>query len=267
MSDQLNLKNEELSYSNEFKLIYTGPTFESGIKIDVLISNLKSVEELIYNIVDISYESKCGNNSITDIKEIKVIPRKGSIEEEIIVFFSNPETRDLVVAVLINLFFYILGRLDSKKSEKNITDRLDHLILDNQLKNVKKLCAPLEQEKDKLQIIENNTVKVEINFTEKETISHNINAIDRQIKSEEIVSEYNGYISAVDIDAKKLRFHPEDMENSYPLKFNLPINTIGPLIGRSIKAKMNVRKYNDKIKLFELQDYKIIQQDLSKFIK
>lgn len=267
MADQLNLKNEELSYSNEFKLVYSGPTFESGIKIKVLIDNLKSIEELIYNIADVNYEYNCGNNNSNDIQEIKVIPKKGSIEEEIIIFFSKPEVRDIVIAIVISLFFYLLNKKDSKESEKKIIDRIDDLILSNQLKNVKKLCAPLEQEKDKLQIIENNNVKFEVNFIQKDEINNQIKAIDKQIKTEETVSEYKGYISAVDIDSRKLRFHPEEMDSSYPLKFDLPITTVAPLIGKSIKAKMNVRKYNEKIRMFELLDYNIIQQDLSKFIR
>lgn len=52
MDDQSNLKNEDLAKIHRFDLIYSGPSFERGIKIKSLIENLKAIKDLIYNIAD-----------------------------------------------------------------------------------------------------------------------------------------------------------------------------------------------------------------------
>ena len=270
MSTQSNLKNEDLTKSSEFELIYSGPSFEAGIKIKALIDNLKSIRELIYNIADVNSEYKKGYNKASDIKEIKIIPANGSIIERISVLFSNPEVRSAVLTVLTGLFFYLLARRDNRNTEGRINaglEEIEDLVLRDQLKNVKKLYEPLEQNKDKLEIAENNSVKIEINFLQKEDINQSIHEIEKEIKTEEVKEEYEGYISAIDLDTKRLKFHPKDMKEAYPLEFNLPVAIVASILGKPIKAKMNVRKYKDKIRKFGLIEYKIIQKDLRGFVK
>ena len=267
---QTNLKNQKLELTQEFKLIYSGPTFESGIKINSLIENLKSIQELIQSITDVNAEDKQGYNSAKNIKEIKVIPKKGSIEEQIVVLFSNPEIRSTVTNLLVALFFYLLGRHEAKKSQEeleNKIDRVENLIVKNQLKNVKKLYEPLENEKDTLKIVENNLIKFEINFTEKKQIDKTIKKLEKELKTEVSDEEIEGYISAIDIDTNRLKFHAKGQEKASPLDFDQPMTTVTKLIGRVIKAKMTITKFKEKIRRFQLNDYKVIQKDLAEFIK
>jgi len=270
MSTQFNLKNEDLTKSSEFEIVYSGPSFESGIKIEKFIENLKSIRELVYNIADVNSEHKKGYNKGRDIQEIKIIPNKGSIIEKVVVLFSNPEVRSAILTVLTGLFFYLLARRDNQNTERRINERfeeIEDLVLRNQLKNIKKLYEPLEQNRDKLEIVEDNSVKIEINFLQKENINQAIHEIEKEIKIEEVEEEYDGYISAVDLDTKKLKFHPRDMGEACPLEFNLPVAVVASILGKPIRAKMNVKKYKDKIRKFGLIEYKIIQKDLWEFMK
>ena len=57
------------------------------------------------------------------------------------------------------------------------------------------------------------------------------------------------------------------MTESYPLEFNLPVSVIASLIGKPLKAKMNVKKYKDKIRKLELVEYTIMQTNLDEFKK
>lgn len=267
---QSNLKNEKLDKLHEFEIIYSGPSFESGIKIDEFIENLKSIKELIYAISDINSEHKKGYNKGSDIIEIKVTPSKGSIIEKIATLFSNPEIRSALVTIITALFFYLLSKKDIKKNEKEMNERvneIEELIVRNQLKNAKKLYEPLNQKGDKLEIIEDKSIKLEIDFIQKDKINQSIHEIEREIEIEDIDEEHEGYISAIDVDKKRLRFHPKGMGESYPLEFNSPLNIITSLIGKPISAKMRVRKYKEKIRKFQLQSYKILQKSLDDFIK
>lgn len=269
MTDTFKFK-EDLSKYQEFKLIYSGPTFETGVKIDLLIDNLKSIKELIYTITDVNSEYKKGRNTVGEIREIKIIPKKGSLEEEIIILFSNPEIRSAVISLIVSFFFYILAKHDSKKSTEEIKehiDRIEDLIIRNQLKNIKKLYAPLEQKNDNLKLIENNEVKFEVNYYETDSMNKSIQQIETEIHTEETIEHLEGYISAIDIDTERLKFHSTSMDKAYPLVSSQSNKKILPLIGKQLKAKMKVTKFKDRIRRFELLDYTIIQSDLNEFTK
>ena len=134
MSAQSNFRNEKLDTEQSFTFVYDGPSFRSGIKINKLIGNLESVKELIYAITEVNLENKTGYNKKEDI-QIRVIPKSGSIVEEIIVIFSNPEVSSAVLSILVGALFYLLGRKDSNDAEKRQAKKineLEELIVRNQ---------------------------------------------------------------------------------------------------------------------------------------
>lgn len=260
---QENLKGKKLIREHNFKLVYVGPSFESGIKINFLVENLKAIHELVHTINEI--DSKAKKNKI---KEIRVIPKKGSIEEEIVIIFSNPEVRSMIVNIIIALFFYLIGRRDNAKNRKEIkemNEKLNELISLNQLKNIKELTNPLEQKKDSLKIIENNSTKLEVNYQNKKLINKSIKEIEKEIKKEETEVELEGYISAMDLDTKRLKFHPKNDKKAYPLSFTQPLKLIIPLLGKEIKAKLRVTKIRSRIIKLHLLDYKLLQRGLNEF--
>lgn len=269
MKNQLNLNKEKLEKEQSFTLIYDGPTFENGIKLNKFIGNLESLKELIYNIADINLRYNEGYNKKEDI-QIKIVPRSGSIEEEIILILSKPELRDAIFSVIVGLFFYLLSRKDTKndtqKQDKkldNIKEKLEELIVRDQSKNIENLYGPLEKTNDKLILNENNETKLEIEFSEKIILENSLKEIKEKLKVEEKIEELEGRISMVNIDTDYLKFHVLGMEHSYPLYSNLQISQLIPLIAVPIKAKLKVRRIKDKIKNFHLIEYKKLQQVLS----
>lgn len=270
MSVQLNFNNEELKTEQHFTLVYSGPTFKSGIKLDMFIENLESIRRLIYTIADVNLEYQSGYNKGADIKQIKIVPKSGSIEEQIIVIFSKPELRDAVLTVLISLFFYLLGKRDSKKSDEitdnklnKIEEQIEDLIARDQDTNIRNLYMPLEKAEDKLSITENSKVELEIEFNQKTILDNSIKHLKEELKAVETIEELNGQISAINIDTNYLKFHAVGMEYAYPLYFDVPISKLVHLIAVPIKAKMKVRRVKNKVKNFYLIEYKNLQRGIN----
>ena len=135
MPVQSNFRGGKLDKTQEFQLIYSGPSFDSGIKIESLVKNLSAIHDLIYTITDINLEHKKGYYGKENIQQIKVIAKSGSFEEQIIILLSNPETLHIITDVLISLFFYLLGRRDARRD----TSEIKALIAREQSKNIKSL--------------------------------------------------------------------------------------------------------------------------------
>ena len=269
MAAQINFDKEKLDTEQSFTLVYSGPTFKDGIKVDRLIQNLKSIEELVYVITDVNSEYQSGYNTKNEIKYIKIIPRSGSIEEEILVTFSKPEVRDLVFSVFLSIFFYLLGKRDNKRDAKKTDEKLDKieakiedLIARDQSKNIKNIYVPLEKLEDKLSIKENDKTELEIEYIQKEVLDNSIKKVEEELKIEETTEELDGQISAINIDTDYLKFHVNGMEYAYQLFSDKPRTELLPIVGVQIRAKVKVRKMKNKIKNFYLIDYKNLQKSL-----
>lgn len=271
MSPQLNFNDEKLETIEKFCFHYSGPSFETGIKIKTLIRNLKSIEELIYAISDVNLENKLGYNKGDNVKEIKVIPKSGSLIEEIIISFSNPEVRGLIGGTLVSLFFYLLEKNDQKSAEEKLDslstrlDLIEGLLAKEQKRNIIKLYEPLESNKDSFKIVINNETKFELNYSQKNTVDSSLEKIERDMQIVESEEVLEGYISVVNIDTKKLKFHAKGMPSSYPLLFDSPIKDLLPLIATPILAKMKIRQFKKKIISFHLLEYKLTQSSLNEF--
>lgn len=270
--EQFDFGGEKLTKIQEFKIVYSGPTFENGINIDKLIENLKSIKELINSIADINSEMKEGQNSSKEVKEIKVILQKGSIVEQIIISFSNPEIRSYIINFLIAGFFYFIGRNQNRKEinkfKEETLEKIEELALRKQLKNIKKIYNPLENTRDNLKILENDSIKFQIDFSEKEELDKSIKKFQKEIdnKSEESKEIHQGYISYLDFDNKKLKFHPKSMKDAYPLSSKFHLSRLIPLIGKTLITNMVVRKYKNKIRSFHLESYKIVKEDINEYL-
>jgi hypothetical protein len=269
MATQINFDKEKLDIEQSFTLVYSGPSFEEGIKVDRLIENLKSIEELVYVITDVNSEYQSGYNKKDEIKHIKIIPRAGSIEEEILIMFSKPEVRDLVFNIFLNIFFYLLGKKDNKNDAKNTDKKLDkieakieELIARDQSKNIKNLYVPLEKSEDKLSIMGDNKTELEIGYNQIEVLDNSIKKVEYDLKVEETTEELNGRISAINIDTNYLKFHVNGMEYAYQLYSDKPTAELLQVIAVEIRAKVKVRKIKNKIKNFYLIDYKNLQKKL-----
>lgn len=272
MSAQSSLDGGEVSKSHEFKITYSGPSFEKGMRIQHLIGNLRSVEDLVQNIADVNYEKKFGVNSGKDIKEIRVNIKEGSVVEEIIVLFNNPELRSTVLSVMVALFFYLKSRKDSKETEERMVERIDNTIQDRieelidrgQLKNVRQICAPLETSGDKFEIIENNVVKIEINTPAKTDIEESITEIEsepEQISEEDL----QGYINAVDIDTTMRKFHPDGLNKSVRMNIGLSPTAVLGLVGQHLKIRANVIRKGNSIKRIDILNHTVLQRKLNEF--
>ena len=113
-----------------------------------------------------------------------------------------------------------------------------------------------------MKIIESGIPKLEIEF-ETPTLDKAIDKMEKGLKIEESIEEYEGYISAINVDTDNLKFHAQGMDSAYPLSFDVPMSKLIHLIATPIKAKMKVRKIKDKIKGFHLIEYKVLQKSLS----
>ena len=265
MKTQKSFNNKELSTEQNFTIVYSGPTFINGIKVEKLITNLKAIQDLIYTIADVNLEYESGYNSRKSIKQILIVPRYGSIEEQIIIFFSKPEVRDAVKEFIIGLFFYLLTKKDSKEVDQKldkITEKINEIISRGQSENIKSLYDPLENTQDTLSIRDGNKTDLEIGFNQKSIIDTAIKQREGELKTVETVEELEGKISAINIDTNHLKFHASGMEYAYPLYFDAPIEKLLVLIAIPIKAKLKVRRVTDKIKNFYLIDYKKLQGNL-----
>ena len=271
MKSQMNLNKERLPTEQEFTIAYSGPTFESGMKLDKFIENLESLQKLIQTMTDVNLEYKNGYNSSKDIRQIKIKPSAGSIIEDFVIVFANPEARDTILMFLTALFFYLLGKRDMSNELKKlkaeikteIKDQIDELIARDQGTNIKNIYRPLERTADKLSIMREGTNIIEIEFGQKSIIDKAINKIEEELEIVETTEELEGYISAVNIDANRLMFHAKGMESAHRLTFDDSISKLTHLIAMPIKAKLKVKRFKDKVRSFHLVGYRTLQRDLN----
>lgn len=268
MLAQINFENEKLRKYEEFTLIYSGPSFNSGVKIDKLINNLNSIQNLIYTLSDVNKEYKKSIYGRENILQIRVLPKNGTFEEIIQVVFANPEMAYAIGGALLAIFLYLLSRRDTTQSENRLNERLDEIeevIARGQSKNIQGLYNPLEKKEDSLTLVENGEEKVKVNADQKKDLDDSISKIEKEIELEESTEELEGYISAINIDTNWSKFHANSMTAAYSLGFDIPIPKLLSVVGRQIKAQMKVTKFKHKIIRFHLLSYTLMQKGVGDF--
>ena len=256
---------EKKELESEITLIYEGDSFREGFEINALANNLSSLNALIEDILDFANKEGLTSNNAADIKEILLKPEKGSFVENITIFFSKPEVLDFVANALTALFFYLLGKKDGDKSELRTKKYLEESEERMSQKIVEKLAAStntpdLKRVYDPIRKSKNNVLSIRSKAgTHILVRNDDVATLDERIRQlsevnvetfeEEVVS---GYISAINLDTRHLRFHPHGEGRSYPLTVQGEVDTLTRRMGKKESYLMRIRRVNGAVKSFEL---------------
>jgi len=247
---------DEREKINEISFVYEGDSFNEGFDIEDLSNNLSAIHTLIEEIFDVAKEEGIASNSSSDIKEILFKPEKGSFIENIVVNLSNPEVRGLVFTIIVGLVFYLLGKKDNQKKEERVAQKvIDKLLASLNTDILRGLYEPIRKSKTNTLSIRSKTsnyilIKNE-NVSTLDSKMQEISEINNEVIEENSVS---GYICAINVDTKNLRFHPHGDTRSYPLTFKGDVKKLIKRVDKKENYMMKIRKINGIIKSFELID-------------
>ncbi len=260
MDTAYNLKGQELTNEDELKIVYEGPSFQGRIEISDLSEQLKAVNKLIRDISDELASKKIIAHDSSNI-EIYVVVKKGSFEQHISLFFSNAELRGYIFTVFFFVIQYFLSQRSEDRIIKEINSRRDLEIIKDLIKmqsaqGIKAIHAPLRTEGDHAKFLYQNEEKVRILFEDKKSIDKKIQEEEDKIEMEELEQELVGYLSYVDIDSNKFKFHIEDTNDHIPTNLDSSLDEIKELLGERVKIRAKVFVKSGKKVRMEVISYK-----------
>ncbi|GEM_PF-3041719 len=251
------LFNNKLNTTEEFNIIYQGPSFENRIEINDLRKQLKSTEFLIRDLFDELYKEK---QTPSDSKSLKIYlkVKKGSFQEIITVVLTSPIVEGIVIGCVIGLFNHILKKKETLKDNIKIEKMTNNFYF---VKNVNQIINPLKQEGDKIIIssVSDPNVYTEAEFREKDYAKEYLKELDRQSIYETYEEEFFGYLSRVDINKDTFGFTLEGGKESLSVEFesHLNLQEIKDILGERVWVKTRARYKNAVLYKLEIKEFAI----------
>jgi len=257
MEKETDLDRNVLVRAEELEIIYEGPSFEGRMEVPHLISQLKSTEFLINQIITELYKEK----KLSNPQEIKLYLKlkRGSFQEIISIIFNHPLTIAIVGGCIVAMFERILNRkskndLNSIKIE-NLTQNI------NVVNEINQIISPLQNEKDKIIIFSpsNNKIRTEVSFNDKTIIKKVLKRLQEEIILEVMEEEFFGYISMVNIDRTSFGFTLEGSNKHIPISFidKPKLTEIKEILGERVKIKANATYRNKELAKIEVKKYEL----------
>lgn len=249
------LFNNSLNHTEEFNIIYKGPSFENRIEITDLRKQLKSTEFLIKDLFDELYKEK---QVPTDSRNLKIYlkVKKGSFQEVISVVLTSPVLEGIVIGCVVGIFNHVLNKKKKKEETVKIENMTNNFYF---VKNVDKILSPLKQNGDTVIIssVTDPEVKTEAEYTERSHVKEYLKELDRQSVYETFEEEFFGYLSRVDINRDRYGFTLEGGKEYIPIEFesHLNLNEVKDILGERIKIKARARYKNKVLYKIEIIDF------------
>ena len=252
------LYGNKLSKTEEFYIIYEGPSFDGRIEVPYLIAQLKSTEKIINEVIrEIYKEKKLG--SPENIK-IYLKLKKSSFQEIITVILNHPLTIGIVGGCIVVLF----DRLLKNKENSNCIINIENLTQNyNFAKEMRSIVAPLQSQGDKVKISILSNLQSEVSFDEKEIIEDILKQLQKEILIEIVEDEFIGYLYYINRDKETLGFTLEDTNKHVPVTFINPISLHelkNIFFEDKLKITANATSRNKELHKLEIKDYKIIKR-------
>ena len=254
---ETDLKGNILVREEELEIIYEGPSFDGKMEVPYLISQLKSTETIINEIITELYKSK----KLKKPEDIKLYfkLKRGSFQEIISIIFNHPLTIAVVGGCIVVLFEKLLSRRPRRECQDIKIENLTQNI--NIVNEVNQIILPLQNEKDKIIISSpsNKDIRTEIVFDDKKVINKVIKKLQEEVLIEVIEEEFFGYLSMVNIDRVSFGFTLEGTNKHIPVSFidKPKLSEIKQILGERVKIRANATYRNKELTKLEIINYKI----------
>jgi hypothetical protein len=252
---ETDLKGNKLVREEEINLIYEGPSFEGKMEISNLVSQLRSTEFVIKDLVSEAYKQK----GIKKPEETKIYLRlkKGSFHEIISVVFNNPTTAHIIGGCIVALFTYFL----TKKNGSECNIKIENLTKNYTFtKNLNQIIAPLEDKKDTIKIVSSNPkINKKISLPEKKIMNKILKKLKESLAFEIVEEEFFGYLSMLDLDKGKYAFTLEGTDKHTPVVFDdkPSLREIKKILGHRLKINARATYEEKELKKLDISEYEI----------
>lgn len=250
------LYKNKLQDREEINIVYEGPSFQEQMEITPLVSQLKSTENLIRDLIDELYTNK--KIPINSEKtKIFLKLKRGSFQEIISVVLNHP----ILIGVISGCLVVLFERLLKKHKTSHPDIKIEQMNIFKFRDNINNIINPLQTKNDKIKIssVYNPSIKTVILFDDKEIVKDSFEDIEKDIHSEELEEEFLGYLSSVDIDKDKFRFTLEKTNKRIPVDFesNLSLEDIRNILGKRIKIHVNSYYKNKGLSRLKIKEYQL----------
>lgn len=261
------LNNNILVRGEELEIIYDGPSFDGKMEVPHLISQLKSTEQIINQIISELYKEKRLDNP----NEIKLYLKlkRGSFQEIILIVFNHPLTIAIVGGCIVALFERVLKKKEKNECKSINIENLTQNI--NIVNNINQILGPLQHENDKIIISSpsNKDIQAEVKFSDRQIIKEILKKLQEEILVEIYEEEHFGYLNMVNIDMVSYGFTLEGTNKHIPVTFqNKPkLDDIRQILGERVKIRANSTYRNKELFKLEIIEYhRKERKNLSDFI-
>ncbi|MFZ3076939.1 MAG: hypothetical protein WA139_00620 [Candidatus Aenigmatarchaeota archaeon] len=258
-----NLYGKEVTREEQLKIVYEGPSFEGKIEINDLADELEAIDSLIRTVINELAKRRITAYNSDNIQDIYVSVKKGSFEQYISIIFTNEEFR----SYLITFILFFISYFQSKKTEENLIKKIEkqgeiitELVKKLAHRKIKYIHKPLRQEGDIAKFLYDEKELLRISFEDKDKIDKRIQEEEDKIEIEELDQELIGYLSAVNIDTNKFRFHIETINTSAPAILNFSLEDIKELLGKRVKVQAKVYIKLDRIEKIRILSYEEVKK-------
>lgn len=254
---EIDLNKNILARGEELEIIYDGPSFDGKMEVPHLISQLKSTENIINEIIIELYKSK----KLEKPEEIRLYLKlkRGSFQEIISIVFNHPLTTAIIGGCIVALFERILNRRQRRECPNIKIENLTQNI--NIVNELNQIIFPLQNEKDKIIISSpsNKDIRTEIIFDDKKIINKVIKKLQEEVLIEVIEEEFFGYLSMVNIDRVSYGFTLEGTNKHIPVSFRdkPKLSEIKQILGERVKIRANATYRNKELQKLEIINYEL----------
>lgn len=268
MEKETDLHGKILVRGEELEIIYDGPSFDGRMEVPYLISQLKSIELIINEIINELYKSKKLDNP----EEIRLYLKlkKGSFQEIISIVFNHPLTIAIIGGCIVALFQKILNK---PQKPNCITINIENMVGNINLVNqINEIVAPLQDKKDRVIISSptNKEINTEILFDEKSIIKKVLKRLQEEVLIEVFEEEFFGYLYYMNVDNRGLGFTLEGTNKHVPVTFVKPpaLEELKNIFAEKIKIKAKATYRNKELHRLEIIDYELKERkDLNNYFK
>jgi hypothetical protein len=252
----LNLNGNLLSRREELYFVYDGPTFRDKMEMTSLISQLKSTEIVIKEIINNLYKEK--NFSEPENVKIFLKLKKRSFQEIIEIVLNHPLLISVVGGCVVVLFNMLLNKKEKVKCSVNIENLSNNIVV---VQHVNNIINPLKVDEDKFIFYspKRKEIKTEIKFEEKNIINEKIKKLEQEVNVEMFKEDFFGYLYLINIDRRTFGFCLEGTKKHVPSTFINPIEIedIREMLGEKLKIRARATFRNKVLSKLEIIEYEI----------
>jgi hypothetical protein len=254
---QADLNNNILVKGEELEIIYEGPSFDGRMEVPHLISQLKSTENIIREVILELYKEK----KLENPEEIKLYLKikRGSFQEIISIVFNHPLTSAIVGGCIVALFEKVLNKKEKTQVNEIKIENLTQNV--NIVNEINQIILPLQNKKDRVIISSpsNDKIKMEIVYDDRKNLKDALRKLQDEVLIEVYEEEFFGYINMVNVDKDSFGFRLEGTNKHVPVSFkDTPkLEEIRKILAERVKIKAKATYRNKELSRLEITSYEI----------